>query len=129
MKTRWQQLGLKDTYETGELIILSSPGDDTIQKNHQFYLRHGKNEKKIRLDLKRSSNDGTFIEFYALEPGEYQISAPWGTAGFHVTQRVGLSFQKEFGIFTVAVVILVLLMARRYLYKPKRKDKKNVSNC
>lgn len=115
----WKSLGLKDRYETGELIVLV--GSETLQfpVDASITLAAPGSSRAIPIVVKRGPGNKPFVEFYALEPGQYKISSPWETVAFTVMPRKDLGFQVEFGIFFAVVVVLVLMMARRYLRSPR----------
>lgn len=120
MNSQWKSLGLKPQYETGELIVLvpQTSEEDILQKNNLF-LSDSRSSKKIALLPKEGPGKKYFIEFYALEAGDYTLHAPWGSQNIEVSKRQGLGFQTEFGIFSIVVIAVILLMAKRYLTPSK----------
>lgn len=120
MKTpTWKSLGLKDHYETGELIVLVGAQATQVPDDVPITLLAPRSSRAIPVAVKRGPGNKPFVEFYVLEPGQYKISLPWETMAFTVTSRKDLGFQVEFGIFFVVVIVLILMMARRYLRSPR----------
>lgn len=125
MNNAWTKLGLKSQYETGELIVLVGAKSEPLPPKTVVLLNQEGKSEKIKLEAKLAPDGKEFFEFYALDPGTYQLQAQWGVASFSVVPRQGLTFQTEFGIFFAVVVALVLLMAKRYLGP---KGRSNASN-
>lgn len=113
-----ESIGLKNQYESGELIILKGPLIENLSQDSKLILLESSNANRVELESKKDPSGHNFYEFFAVEPGTYQIQSTTQVATFQVVARRGLDFQHEFGIFFVVVAILVLLMAKRYL-KPK----------
>ncbi len=118
MNEAWAPAGLKSTYESGELIVLHSPHKSTELNSPLYLTREGQTEQ-VSLDIKTGAGEKKFVEFYAVDPGTYTLSSIEGRATFEVVPRQDLSFHKEFGIFFTASLLLILLMAWRYLNKRK----------
>jgi len=121
MSLSWQALGLKPEYETGELIILNQVDAPSLDASTKIYLSPSAKPEKILLQPKLGPGNKIFFEFYALEAGNYELQASWGTSTFSVVPRRDLSFQIEFGIFFIVVAIVVISMAWRYLRSPRIK--------
>ena len=116
-----EKLGLKNSYETGELIVVTDSFDRQISSSSALVLTgpEGASAQLLRLAPKKGPGEKLFFEFYALSPGNYSLSSEWGGGQFVVVPRKDLGFQNEFGIFSFVVAVLVLTMAWRYLRTKK----------
>jgi len=117
-----EKLGMKETYDTGELIVVGETLDRKFSSASALVLKgpEGPAAQVLRVAAKQGPGGKSFFEFYALRPGNYQLSSEWGTAQFVVLPREDLGFQNEFGIFSFVVAVLVLAMAWRYMRTKKR---------
>jgi hypothetical protein len=118
---RWEELGLKAAYETGELIIIQAPSVELFpQAPTLFLLSADQKNLRVRLEPKQGPGSVVFYEFYASQSGTYSLQAPWGSFKFEVQQREQLGFALEFGIFFTVVSFLVGAMAWKYLIRGRR---------
>lgn len=115
----WTQAGLKERYDTGELIVLKGDGINSFSKTSEAVLLQKGKQEHIALEVKQGLGKEKYIEFYTIAPGDYTLVSEKGSADFSVVARQDLSFQKEFGIFSIVVLFGILAMAWRYL-KPFR---------
>jgi hypothetical protein len=120
-KNTWSELGLRESYDTGELIVLLETEAQPLSQASQLLLEGplGSSARKMLLGTRRGPGDVDFFEFYALSPGVYTVKASWGEANFEVVGRENLPFRMEFGIFSIVVALLVGIMAWKYLIKER----------
>lgn len=113
---------LKPSYESGELIVLNNNDiGSEIPSNSQLKIKGplDKSSKDLVLFPKQTNDGQNYFEFYIINPGSYLIETQWGRATTVISERQSLSFQKEFGIFSFVVIVLVSLMAWRYLRRSR----------
>ncbi len=119
----WEALGLKSSYETGELVVLKETESLPLSEASRAVLQGPLGEsgaRAVSLVTRRGPGSVDFFEFYALSPGSYSLSASWGQAQFEVVGRENLNFRTEFGVFAAVVVLVVGFMAWKFLLRSGR---------